>query len=105
MFFNYNYIHLSQFNEIDNSRLKIKIQIMFEYDEYDEHFVIESLYKVWVGMPDNAASNEIRLICGDESIISITEDDAFLVKTTQSKMLSLKKLLKDKDLIVSRKTE
>jgi hypothetical protein len=32
--------------------------------EHEEHFVIQRIYKVWTGLPDNKAERKIKEYCG-----------------------------------------
>lgn len=73
--------------------------------EHEEHFVIERIYKVWTGLPDNKAARKIKEYCGSESILGIDKEDGYIVKSTQSNMMKLKLEMKEMFLAVESKEE
>lgn len=73
--------------------------------EYDEHYVIERIYKIWAGIPDNKAQSKIKEYCGEHSVLNIDKEDGFIVKSTPFNIMKLKNDTKELIFIVESKQD
>jgi hypothetical protein len=55
--------------------------------EHDEHFVIERVYKVWTGLPDNKAERKIKEYCGTIGSAQTPTSLCYAVKCSKLKLV------------------